>query len=133
MTSSTPRTYVSLERSEGPAADHVSDDDDQYRAELSRTCHRMAGLNSGPPALTAGAPPPGTATPGTQSATGIWERAANDSRWNPVYVPKSPSAVIAHGEAIRLPPGREISTGNASWASSIGGMRRGCRWPAPMK
>ncbi len=76
----------------------------------------MAGLNSGPPALTAGAPPPGTATPGTQSAPGIWERAANDSRWNPYMFLKSPSAVIANGEAIRLPPGRE----QIDWECELG-------------
>jgi 2-keto-4-pentenoate hydratase/2-oxohepta-3-ene-1,7-dioic acid hydratase in catechol pathway len=66
----------------------------------------MAGLNSGPPALTAGAPPPGTAPTGTQSAAGIWERAGTDTRWNPYAFLKSPSAIIANGEAIRLPAGR---------------------------
>jgi 2-keto-4-pentenoate hydratase/2-oxohepta-3-ene-1,7-dioic acid hydratase in catechol pathway len=66
----------------------------------------MAGLNSGPPALTAGAPPPGTASPTTVSAPGIWERATGDTRWNPYMFLKSPSAVIANGEAIRLPVGR---------------------------
>ena len=76
----------------------------------------MAGLNSGPPALTPGAPPPGTATPGTQSAPGIWERAANDSRWNPYMFLKAPSAVIAHGEPIRLPQGRE----QIDWECELG-------------
>jgi len=66
----------------------------------------MAGLNSGPPALVAGAPPPGTATPDTQSTPGIWERAPSDNRWNPYMFLKSPSAVIANGEAIKLPVGR---------------------------
>jgi 2-keto-4-pentenoate hydratase/2-oxohepta-3-ene-1,7-dioic acid hydratase in catechol pathway len=66
----------------------------------------MAGLNSGPPALVAGAPPPGAATPSTVSAPGIWERAADDARWNPYMFLKSPSAVIANGEAVRLPVGR---------------------------
>jgi 2-keto-4-pentenoate hydratase/2-oxohepta-3-ene-1,7-dioic acid hydratase in catechol pathway len=66
----------------------------------------MAGLNSGPPALVSGAPPPGAATPTTVSAPGIWERAADDTRWNPYMFLKSPSAVIANGEAVRLPVGR---------------------------
>src|SRR5690606_20471774 len=66
----------------------------------------MAGLNSGPPALTTGAPPPGTATPNTVSAPRIWERAADDARWNPYMFLKSPSTIIAHGEAVRLPLGR---------------------------
>jgi 2-keto-4-pentenoate hydratase/2-oxohepta-3-ene-1,7-dioic acid hydratase in catechol pathway len=66
----------------------------------------MAGLNSGPPALVAGAPPPGTATPTTVSAPGIWERASDDARWNPYMFLKSPSAVIANGEPVRLPVGR---------------------------
>jgi 2-keto-4-pentenoate hydratase/2-oxohepta-3-ene-1,7-dioic acid hydratase in catechol pathway len=76
----------------------------------------MAGLNSGPPALQAGAPPPGTATPGTRSAPGIWERAAADTRWNPYMFMKSPSAVIANGEAIRLPVGRD----QIDWECELG-------------
>ena len=52
------------------------------------------------------APPPGTALPNTTSAPGIWERAANDTRWNPYMFMKSPNIVIAEGEAIKLPPGR---------------------------
>jgi 2-keto-4-pentenoate hydratase/2-oxohepta-3-ene-1,7-dioic acid hydratase in catechol pathway len=53
-----------------------------------------------------GAPPPGNALPGTRSAPGIWERAADDTRWNPYMFIKLPSAVIASEEAIQLPPGR---------------------------
>lgn len=76
----------------------------------------MAGLNSGPPALQVGAPAPGTATPGTRSAPGIWERAAADTRWNPYMFMKSPSAVIANGEAIRLPVGRD----QIDWECELG-------------
>ena len=50
--------------------------------------------------------PQGTAPPGTQSASGIWERRADDSRWNPYMFLKSPYAVIADGAAIRMPRGR---------------------------
>jgi 2-keto-4-pentenoate hydratase/2-oxohepta-3-ene-1,7-dioic acid hydratase in catechol pathway len=49
---------------------------------------------------------PGTASPDTKSVPGIWERRPDDSRWNPYMFVKLPSAVIASGEAIRLPPGR---------------------------
>jgi 2-keto-4-pentenoate hydratase/2-oxohepta-3-ene-1,7-dioic acid hydratase in catechol pathway len=67
----------------------------------------MAGLESGPPALVAGAPPPGTASPSTTSAPGIWERARDDARWNPYMFLKSPSSVIAEGEPVLLPVGRD--------------------------
>jgi 2-keto-4-pentenoate hydratase/2-oxohepta-3-ene-1,7-dioic acid hydratase in catechol pathway len=48
----------------------------------------------------------GAALPNTRSAPGIWDRATDDTRWNPYIFMKSPAAVIADGEAIRLPPGR---------------------------
>ena len=76
----------------------------------------MAGLNSGPPALVDGAPPPGTATETTVSAPGIWDRSATDNRWNPYMFLKSPSTVIADGEAIRLPVGRE----RVDWECELG-------------
>ncbi|MSR23164.1 MAG: FAA hydrolase family protein [Gemmatimonadetes bacterium] len=66
----------------------------------------MAGLNSGPPALAGSAPPPGMATPTTVSAPGIWERSPTDDRWNPYMFLKSASSVIADGEGVRLPVGR---------------------------
>ena len=49
---------------------------------------------------------PGSAPAGTTSAAGIWERARDDRRWNPYAFLKSPSAIIASGEAILIPPGR---------------------------
>lgn len=64
----------------------------------------------------AGAPPPGTAPPGTRSMAGIWERAANDTRWNPYVFLKSPTAVIADGEAIRIPRGRT----RVDWECELG-------------
>ena len=36
--------------------------------------------------------PQGSALPGTKSAPGIWERKANDTRWNPYMFLKSPTA-----------------------------------------
>ncbi len=49
---------------------------------------------------------PGAALPETRSAPGIWERQADDTRWNPYLFTKLPSAVIAAGESIQLPAGR---------------------------
>jgi 2-keto-4-pentenoate hydratase/2-oxohepta-3-ene-1,7-dioic acid hydratase in catechol pathway len=62
----------------------------------------MAGRTVNP----SGAPEPGTAPPGTTSISGIWERRPDDTRWNPYMFVKLPSAVIASGEPIQLPPGR---------------------------
>ena len=78
--------------------------------------NEMAGLNSGPPAATAGAPPPGAKTPDTTSMPGYWDRRADDQRWNPYMFPKLPASVIATGEAIRLPPGR----GQVDWECELG-------------
>jgi 2-keto-4-pentenoate hydratase/2-oxohepta-3-ene-1,7-dioic acid hydratase in catechol pathway len=63
-----------------------------------------------------GAPAPGDALPGTTSAPGIWERKADDKRWNPYMFMKSPAAVIANGEAIRLPLGRQ----QIDWECELG-------------
>jgi len=57
-------------------------------------------------APAAGTPPPGDALPNTQSAPGIWERKAGDTRWNPYMFLKASSTVIGEGEAIRIPVGR---------------------------
>jgi 2-keto-4-pentenoate hydratase/2-oxohepta-3-ene-1,7-dioic acid hydratase in catechol pathway len=51
-------------------------------------------------------PTAGSAPAGTKSAPGYWERKADDTRWNPYMFLKATAAVTAHGEAIRLPPGR---------------------------
>ena len=58
----------------------------------------------------------GAALPNTVSAPGIWERAGDDKRWNPYVFMKSPAAVIAEGEAIRLPPGRT----QVDWECELG-------------
>jgi 2-keto-4-pentenoate hydratase/2-oxohepta-3-ene-1,7-dioic acid hydratase in catechol pathway len=62
------------------------------------------------------APPPGTAPPGTRTMSGIWERAASDTRWNPYVFLKSPTAIIADGEAIRVPRGRT----QVDWECELG-------------
>ena len=49
------------------------------------------------------APPPAPSNP----APGIWERKPGDERWNPYLFPKMPTAIIASGEPIRAPMGRE--------------------------
>ncbi len=68
--------------------------------------YRAHGAEMAGGAPPAGGPAPGDALPGTTSAPGIWERKADDKRWNPYMFMKSPAAVIATGEAIRLPVGR---------------------------
>ena len=64
----------------------------------------------------AGGPAPGDALPGTTSAPGIWERKPDDKRWNPYMFFKSPTIVIANGEAIRLPVGRT----SIDWECELG-------------
>ena len=56
-------------------------------------------------AARGGAAPAAPAAP-PKSIEGLWERKSGDTRHNPYLFFKSPSAVIAHGEAIRVPPGR---------------------------
>jgi 2,4-diketo-3-deoxy-L-fuconate hydrolase len=80
----------------------------------------MAGLESGPPALSTGAPPPGYATPSTVSSPGIWERAGDDGRWNPYMFLKASSSVIAEGEAVRLPVGRDRVDSECELGAVIG-------------
>lgn len=48
----------------------------------------------------------GEAPAGTTSAPGIWERAGNDTRWNPFMFAKLPGAIVADGEGVRMPMGR---------------------------
>jgi 2-keto-4-pentenoate hydratase/2-oxohepta-3-ene-1,7-dioic acid hydratase in catechol pathway len=73
-----------------------------YREHAREMDARQAG-----PAAPAGArTPPGSALPGTTSAPGIWERKPGDERWNPYMFIKLPSAIVASGEPIRIPPGR---------------------------
>jgi 2-keto-4-pentenoate hydratase/2-oxohepta-3-ene-1,7-dioic acid hydratase in catechol pathway len=69
----------------------------------------MAKLRDQVPGM--GAATAGSALPNTRSAPGIWERAPDDTRWNPYVFMKSPAAIIGEGEAIRLPPGRT----NVDW------------------
>ncbi len=48
----------------------------------------------------------GEAPAGTTSATGSWERAAGDTRWNPFMFAKLPGAIVAAGEPVKIPVGR---------------------------
>lgn len=64
----------------------------------------MSQVREAAPGQTA--PTAGSAPTGTKSAPGYWERRADDTRWNPYMFFKAPAAVTAHGEPIRLPPGR---------------------------
>ena len=54
----------------------------------------------------AAAPAPPSSNP-SRSAPGLWERRPDDARWNPYLFLKPRTAVIADGEAIRIPPGRD--------------------------
>jgi 2-keto-4-pentenoate hydratase/2-oxohepta-3-ene-1,7-dioic acid hydratase in catechol pathway len=74
----------------------------------------MATLREQVPGM--GAATSGSALPNTKSAPGIWERTATDARWNPYVFMKSPTVVIAEGEAIRLPPGRT----QVDWECELG-------------
>ena len=77
---------------------------EMLRADASPATQKPAG------------PPPGTAPPGTQNIAGIWQRAAGDSRWNPYMFLKSPTTIIADGEAVRLPRGRQ----RVDWECELG-------------
>ena len=78
-----------------------------YRAHGEEMARRDGGTSPGLGGSGRGAAlPAGTASPATQSAPGIWERRAGDTRWNPYLFLKATSAIIAEGEAIRIPVGR---------------------------
>jgi 2-keto-4-pentenoate hydratase/2-oxohepta-3-ene-1,7-dioic acid hydratase in catechol pathway len=78
--------------------------------------YRAHGAEMAGGAAPTGGPAPGDALPGTTSAPGIWERKADDKRWNPYMFMKSPAAVIAAGDAIRLPAGRD----RIDWECELG-------------
>jgi 2-keto-4-pentenoate hydratase/2-oxohepta-3-ene-1,7-dioic acid hydratase in catechol pathway len=61
------------------------------------------------------APPPAAVNP-PRSARGIWERRPDDTRQNPYLFIKAPTAVIADGEAIQIPPGRD----QVDWECEMG-------------
>lgn len=69
-----------------------------------------------PPGQAAPPPTAGGALPGTKSAPGYWDRKDDDTRWNPYMFMKSPAAVVANGENIRLPQGR----GQVDWECEMG-------------
>jgi 2-keto-4-pentenoate hydratase/2-oxohepta-3-ene-1,7-dioic acid hydratase in catechol pathway len=48
-----------------------------------------------------------TPRPTAVSMPGLWERRPDDTRHNPYLFPKPPAVVIADGEAIRMPHGRD--------------------------
>jgi 2-keto-4-pentenoate hydratase/2-oxohepta-3-ene-1,7-dioic acid hydratase in catechol pathway len=74
-----------------------------YREHGAEIIRRDAKTGAAAPAA---ATPPGDALPGTTAVPGIWDRRTDDTRWNPYMFIKASSAVIADGEAIRIPPGR---------------------------
>jgi 2-keto-4-pentenoate hydratase/2-oxohepta-3-ene-1,7-dioic acid hydratase in catechol pathway len=58
---------------------------------------------------------PAAAPPAARSAPGLWERKADDPRQNPYLFAKPRSALIASGETIRIPPGRD----NIDWECEL--------------
>jgi 2-keto-4-pentenoate hydratase/2-oxohepta-3-ene-1,7-dioic acid hydratase in catechol pathway len=79
----------------------------EHDLEMARLREQVPGM---------GAATSGAALPNTRSAPGIWERAADDIRWNPYMFMKSPTAIIAEGEAVELPPGRT----QVDWECELG-------------
>ena len=63
-----------------------------------------------------GSAQPGMAAKDSTRPTGIWEPDAKDPRWNPYMFLKSPSAIIAHNEAIHLPAQRQ----QIDWECELG-------------
>ncbi len=51
--------------------------------------------------------PTGDQPDAPKSMPGIWERKSGDTRHNPYFFMKPRTAIIADGEAIRMPPQRE--------------------------
>ena len=77
-----------------------------YRAHGEEMARPGVATSAGVSTGRATGSPAGSATPATKSAPGIWERSASDTRWNPYLFLKATSAIIAEGEAIRIPVGR---------------------------
>lgn len=88
--------------------------------------YRDHELEMRPPAAGQAAAP-GTAPAGTQGAPGIWQRAADDKRWNPYMFLKAPAAIVANEDAIRIPPGRVQIDWECEMGVVIG--RQGLRVP----
>jgi 2-keto-4-pentenoate hydratase/2-oxohepta-3-ene-1,7-dioic acid hydratase in catechol pathway len=68
-----------------------------------------------------GAAPDPTTGQAPQSAPGLWERKAGDTRQNPYLFQKPSSVTIASEEAIRIPPGRDRIDWECELAVVIGG------------
>jgi 2-keto-4-pentenoate hydratase/2-oxohepta-3-ene-1,7-dioic acid hydratase in catechol pathway len=77
-----------------------------YRAHGEEMARPGVATSAGVSAGRAAGAPAGSATPATRSAPGIWERSGSDTRWNPYLFLKATSAIVAEGEAIKIPVGR---------------------------
>jgi 2-keto-4-pentenoate hydratase/2-oxohepta-3-ene-1,7-dioic acid hydratase in catechol pathway/putative intracellular protease/amidase len=89
-------------------------------AAVNYTEHGAEMAQRSPAATPASAPP--------QSAPGLWARRPDDLRQNPYLFLKPRTAVIADGEAIRIPPGRDKIDWECELAVVVG--RRGHHVPA---
>ncbi|HEV8253201.1 MAG TPA: fumarylacetoacetate hydrolase family protein [Vicinamibacteria bacterium] len=83
----------------------------EHEAETQR-------MQASPAAASAAAPPP---------APGLWERRAGDVRQTPYLFIKARTALVADGEAIRIPPRRDRIDWECELAVLVG--RRGARVP----
>lgn len=82
----------------------------------------MAAVREGAPDQSV--PTGGEALPGTESASGIWERDPDDPRWNPYMFLKATASIIADGEPIRIPSGRDRIEWECEMAIVIGDTAR---------
>jgi 2-keto-4-pentenoate hydratase/2-oxohepta-3-ene-1,7-dioic acid hydratase in catechol pathway len=100
-----------------------------YRAHGEEMARPGVATSAGVSTARAAGAPAGSATPATKSAPGIWERSASDTRWNPYLFLKATSAIIAEGEAIRIPVGRT----QIDWECELGAVigRTASRVPIP--
>jgi 2-keto-4-pentenoate hydratase/2-oxohepta-3-ene-1,7-dioic acid hydratase in catechol pathway len=78
----------------------VLDPETMLNAAVNYTEHEseMAGRAAAAPSPTANPP---------RSAPGLWERRPDDPRQNPYLFLKPRTALVADGESIRIPPGRD--------------------------
>jgi 2-keto-4-pentenoate hydratase/2-oxohepta-3-ene-1,7-dioic acid hydratase in catechol pathway len=74
-------------------------------AAVNYTEHAVEMARPAPAAAAPAAPAKVAAPP--PSIPGIWQRKPGDTRQNPYLFMKARSAVIADGESIRIPPGRD--------------------------
>jgi len=97
----TPRGVAAQERTALRVRPPVLQPETMVNAAVNYVEHGAESARISPTATPTASPSP------SQSAPGLWERRADDPRPNPYLFLKARSALIADGEAIRIPPGRD--------------------------